>query len=93
MEAWFFATLHFVHGSSLGCLWVQVLEKGAQSIVLASHLGRPDGSVVARLKQRRHLVCQCLSLLIGLAPYVALWLVEESIRQHARSTVYTCQYQ
>ena len=26
----------------------EVLEKGAKSIVLASHLGRPDGSVVAR---------------------------------------------
>ena len=29
----------------------EVLEKGAKSIVLASHLGRPDGSVAARRKQ------------------------------------------
>ena len=29
----------------------EVLEKGAKSIVLASHLGRPDGSVAARLKK------------------------------------------
>ncbi len=39
-----------------------------------------------------HLVCLYLSLLIGLAPYIALWLFEESIRQHARSSVYTCLY-
>jgi len=31
----------------------KVLDKGAKAVVLASHLGRPDGSVAARLKTGR----------------------------------------
>ena len=33
------------HADPHPCKPMQVLEKGAKSVVLASHLGRPDGSV------------------------------------------------
>lgn len=40
---------NFKTSPNLGCGQIgKVLEKGAKSVVLASHLGRPDGSVVEK---------------------------------------------
>ena len=85
-----FEFLHLILFSSLGCMLFQVLEKGAKSIVLASHLGRPGGRVVARLQLAPtcHLVCQCLSLLIvliGLAPYIT---TQHSLKSQDQNTTH-----